>query len=401
MRIFLRVASTLLLGSPLLAQTPVPVSTSKEVTLPSATSPAIAPQKIVSQTKVADLPPDTAIVTIQGICDSGSATGKVARNKTTLAARPKTCQTVVTKAQMDAMIETLLPGAAADTRRQFALNYIRTMAASSLALQKRLDHDPTVGKEMAARVQFTQMQVMANSLYRRIEKLAEDVQESELQSYYTGHEADFIQGEVERITISKSGTGATPADPETLKTKAEAIRARAAQGEDFDVLQKEVSQAIHSGAPVPLTKIGMVRRSMLPPAESVVFDLKPGDVTQVVDAPGSLEILKLVSFKQIPLDTVRADLKTALTNGHLQLLMKDATKGVTAKFNLSYLELPQAPELFLTPSLRTPGQPGANAAMAAGGPRQRPGVVSQPASPQQATSQPTTPQQPEAPAPQH
>jgi len=49
-----------------------------------------------------------------------------------------------------------------------------------------------------------------------------------------------------------------------------------------------------------------------------------------------------------------------LTNGHLLLLMKDATQGVTANFNLTYLELPKAPELFLPPSLRQRARPGGN-----------------------------------------
>jgi hypothetical protein len=147
------------------------------------------------------------------------------------------------------------------------------------------------------------------------------------------------------------------------------------------VPRKEAA-ALSSGPSTSWTKTATVHRGGLPPAEAGVFDVKPGEVTPVVDASGAFEILKLVSLKPVPLDSVRAELKTALTNGHLQLLMKDATKGVTANFDLAYLSLPSAPELFLSPSLRSPsGTPamrsavGPGMAQGPGGmPRRRPGM---------------------------
>jgi hypothetical protein len=271
------------------------------------------------------------------------------------------------------------------------------MAASSVALEKRLDHDPAVAKEMDARLQFTRMQVMASSLYRRVEKLAEDVQESELSSYYAEHSAAFTQGEIQRIVLLKANASGSPVDLVTLKSKAEELRARAAKGEDFEALQKEAA-ALNSGSSPSWAKTATVHRGGLPPAEAGVFDLKPGEVTPVVDASGAFEILKLLSLKPIPLDSVRAELKTALTNGHLQLLMKDATKDVKASFDLAYLSLPSAPELFLTPSLRSPNPaagtgPGSASGMAQGpGGAQRRGPGQQRAFPM-APNQTTAPKQ--------
>lgn len=380
MRILLRFATIFLLVPSFFGQAPMPVSTTKETTLPPAAAPAaptaLVPQKAASV--VAELPSDTVVVTLQGLCD-GAAAPKAANSsaKTAVktAAKSKGCKTVITKAQMETTLDILMPGAPAEQRRQFALNYIRMLAASGVAQDKRLDHDPAVAKEMDARMQFTRMQVMASSLYRRVEKLADDVQDSEIQSYYAEHEANYLQGDVQRISLSKAASAGAPVDLVMLKTKAEEFRARASKGEDFDLLQKEVVQALNPGAAVPLTKIAMVRRNGLPPVESVVFDLKPGEVTQVVDAQGAFEILKLVSVKPVPLEAVRADIKSALTNGHLQLIMKDATKDVSANFNLAYLELPKSPDLFLSPSLRGPSgpgmNPGANSGMAPG---RRPGA---------------------------
>ena len=390
MRVILRCGTTFVLAASLFAQTPMPVSTTKEVTLP--TQPAASTTAPLAPTKaplVAELPADTPIVTLQGICDDAPASRVAARTataknvsvKTGATKIPvkipvKTCKTVITKGQMDALLDVLLPAAPAETRKQFALNYIRMLAASGVARDKNLWKDPAVGKEMETRVDFTRMQVMASALYSRVETLANEVPDSEVEGYYNAHKANYIQGDVQRISLVKSlaSKGTVPATPEelaALKAKAEAFQARAAKGEDFDALQKEIIQTLSPGASVPLTKISMVRRTALPPAEGVVFDLKPGEVTQVVEAQGAFEVLKLVSLQTVPLDSVHADIKAALTNGHLQLLMKDATKNVTANFNLAYLNLPTAPELFLSPTLRGPTKPGAGPAMQEG--RSNPG----------------------------
>lgn len=343
-----------LVSCSMLGQTPVPVSTTKDATLapPVATSPMVPPKAAP-----AELPPNTPIATLQGVCDGVAVNNAKTKSKTVAkaaAAKSKTCKTVITRAEMDALLDILVPGASLETRRTFALNYIRILAASAVAQSKRLENNPVVAKEMATRMQFTGMQVMAAGLYQRVETLAADVKDEEISSYYNGHPESFVQGEVARIVIMKTNAGGLPLDLAPLKTKAEELRARAVKGEDFAALQKEAA-AVNSTTPPTWDKVALVRRAVMPPSEGVVFDLKPGEVTQVVEGPSALEILKLVSLKPIQLDAVRKDIKNALTNGHLQLIMADATKDVTADFNLSYLSLQSKPLLFLTPTLQKVG----------------------------------------------
>jgi hypothetical protein len=370
----------------------VPVST-------AAASASLAQPKATPA--VTDVEPNAPVVTIQGVCDGapGIKSPASVRSSVKSAAKPgtrakatvqggKDCKTVVTKAEMDAMMDLLLPGATPEQRRGFALNYIRMLAASGVAKEKLLDHDPAVARELEARTEFTRMQVMASSLYRRIETLAQDVQDAEILSYYNQEAGNLIEGEVQRLSLSKLGPRGTQVDLAALRTKAEEYHARAAKGEDLEQMQKEI-QAANPGSSAPSMKTATVRRNNLSPEEAIVFNLKPGEITPVVDARGAFEILRLVSVKPIPLETLRADIKTALANGHLQLLMKDATKDVTAKFNLMYLQLPKTPELFLAPSPKplraasngttgmAPGsRPGAG--MAAGAPTGEP--VPQPTS---------------------
>ena len=347
----------------------LPVSTAKEVALPAAAaSSSLAQPKAMPA--VTDVESNAPVVTLQGVCDGAPGTKSPASGRSSVksavksaakaSARPgtaakatlqggKDCKTVVTKAEMDAMMDLLLPGASPEQRRGFALNYIRMLAASGVAKEKLLDHDPAVARELEARTAFTRMQVLAGSLYRRIETLAQDVQDAEIQNYYNQEAGNLIEGEVQRLSLSKLGPRGTQVDLAALRTKAVEYHARAAKGEDLEQMQKEI-QAANPGISVPPTKTATVRRNNLLPEEAVVFNLKPGEITPVVDARGAFEILRLVSVKPIPLETLRADIKTALANGHLQLLMKDATKDVTAKFNLMYLQLPKTPELFLPPS---------------------------------------------------
>jgi len=368
---FLMSLALLAVAGSALGQAPVPVSTTKEVAVApptAAAGSALVPQKAAP----AQVGPDAPIVTLQGICEDTSkgATRKTAAAKTAdTKTKAKTCKTVITRAQMDGILDLLIPDANPEQRRQFAVNYIRMLAASSVAMDKRLDYDPAVQKEMGARLQFTRMQVMASSLYHRVEKLAGDVQEGELSTYYATHSAAYTEGEVQRIALLKSNASGTPVDLAMLKTKAEDLQARAAKGEDFEALQKEAA-TLNSGTNPSWTKMAAVRRAALQPAEAVVFDVKPGEVTPVVDAPGAFEVLKLVSVKPVPLESVREEIKSALTNGHLQLIMKDATKDVTANFNLAYLNVPTAPELFLSPSLRSPN----GAPAAPGGMQRRPAM---------------------------
>ena len=363
----------------------VPVSTSKEVALPAASPRSDGPSTSMAQPKalpaVTDAEPNAPVVTIEGICDGRAATTSAGsakspvRSSTKAGAPAKTlksrkdCKTVITKAQMDAMLDLLVPGASPEQRHAFALNYIRIVAAAGVAQEKKLDHDPAVEKEMQARMGFTWMQVMASSLYRRVETLAQDVQDSEIESYYKQQAGSLIEAEVQRLSLSKLGPRGATVDVTALKAKAEEYHARVAKGEDMEELQKEILTA--NPASISSAKTATVRRNNLLPEEAVVFNLKPGEITPIVDARGAFEILKLVAVKPIPLETLRPDIKTALANGHLQILMKDATKNVTAKFNLTYLQLPKAPELFLPPSPK-PLRPASNGMTSGMAPGNRP-----------------------------
>jgi hypothetical protein len=84
------------------------------------------------------------------------------------------------------------------------------------------------------------------------------------------------------------------------------------------------------------------------PDEAKAFDLKLGDVSEVLDSQGGFTILKLVSKNFVPVEAARAEIEAVLLREHMHRVLQDATKDIKAQFNLKYLEMSSAPELFPT-----------------------------------------------------
>jgi len=292
-----------------------------------------------------EVAPETPVVTLEGVCDRPQVAGA------------KGCKTVITRAQLDSVIELLAPETPQSARRQFAINYARLLAASEVAQRKHLEKEPAVIKEMQAQLKLARMQVLASTLYRQIEEQAANVPASEIQKYYTDHQANFDEGDVLRLTIPKAAPteSGQPLDASALKATADALRARAAAGEDFDQLQQAAYKELGLKAPPSAAKLNKVRRTRLAPDEAKVFDLKAGEVSEVMESPGAFVILKLDSKQSIPIETAGSEIKSILRQGRLEQEIQSASKNVKAQFNLTYLEMPAAPELFVAPALARPG----------------------------------------------
>ena len=293
----------------------------------------------------AEVPPETPVVTLEGVCDRPQVAGS------------KGCKTVLTRSQLDSLIDVLAPETPPDARRQFAISYARLLAASEVAQRHHLEKEPEVSKELQAQLKLVRMQVLARTLYRRIEEQAANVPASEIQKYYADHQANFAEGEVVRLTIPKAAPteSGQPLDASAVKATADALRARAAAGEDFDQLQQAAYKELGLKALPSATKLDKVRRTRLAPDEAKVFDLKAGEVSEVMESPGAFVILKLDSKQSIPIETAGSEIKSILRQGRLEHEMQSAAKNVKAQFNLTYLEMPAAPELFVAPAPARPG----------------------------------------------
>jgi peptidyl-prolyl cis-trans isomerase C len=321
--------------------------------------PGIGPRGLpngIHQQALADVPPDTPVVTLEGVCDHAQVS------------RTKACKTVITRAQIDSMVEMLTPGASPDARRTFAISYARLLAVSSAAERQHLEKDPAVAAELQEQFKILRMRLLTDAFYHHMEEDAANVPASEIQKYYNEHKANFEEGEVWRLSLPRSAltTGHLnlALDASDVKVRMDEIVKRAGSGEDFNQVQQEAYTMFGITTEPPAIKASMLRRTSLRPMEAKVFDLEVGQVTQMIDSPDGFVILKLESKQYVPIEVAQQEIKPILQQQRKAEKLESAAKDVTADFNLAYLGTPTAPELFtpqeptqLSTSRATPPDP--------------------------------------------
>jgi len=287
---------------------------------------------------LADVPPDTPVVTLEGVCDHAQVS------------RTKACKTIITRAQIDSMVEMMTPGASPDARRTFAISYARLLAVSSAAERQHLEKDPAVAAELQEQLKILRMRLLTNAFYHHMEEDAANVPASEIQKYFTEHKANFEEGEVWRLSIPRSAltTGKLnlALDASDVKVRMDEIVKRAGSGEDFNQLQQEAYTMFGITTEPPTIKASMFRRTSLRPMEAKVFDLEVGQATPMIDSPDGFVCLKLESKQYVPIEDAQAEIKPILQQQRKAEKLQGAAKDVTAEFNLAYLGTPTAPELF-------------------------------------------------------
>lgn len=287
----------------------------------------------------ADVPASTPIVTLDGVCSQTSKTaGK--------SAAP--CKTVVTRAQLDAILDAVEPNAAPRMRQLFAISYARLLASAQIAEDEHLDSSPEVLRAIQTQQKLARMQVLADAVYQKLEKQAEHVPMKEVEAYYKQYLTTFEEARVQRVAIPLNATteSGKPLDKDAAKAKMEELRARALQGADFEELQARAYNDSGIKDPVPHTGVTLMRRSALSPEETKVFEMDLGATTAVFENQGAFMFLHVLSRRMQPLSETQEQIEAVLLQQRLQEEMQDAAKGISAQFNLKYIGTPTQPELF-------------------------------------------------------
>jgi hypothetical protein len=122
---------------------------------------------------------------------------------------------------------------------------------------------------------------------------------------------------------SKEASDKAKADEaEQAMTKlAESLQARAAAGEDFVKLQKEAFDAAGMKIESPTVVLPNVRRTGLPPGHAAVFELKVGEVSQVLSDSGGHYIYKVNSKDHMTLDQAKGEIHAKLQNDRTREMM--------------------------------------------------------------------------------
>ena len=317
----------------------------------------------------ASVPATAAVLTINGVCapqpKAAAAKGATAKPGSTGAkdADAKTpsgeCKTVITKAEFEKLVAALAPNPTPQQKKQLAGVLPRVIAMSTAAKKEGLDKTAQFDET----VKFVKMQVLTNQLQRKIQEQAADIKPEEIEKYYKDHPEAFEQYNVDRIFIPRTKQVEADAKEEeeneklteeqkkvkeaAEKTKtdeaeqamtklADDLRTRAATGEDLAKLQKEAFDTAGMKIESPTVNLPNVRRTGLPPAHTAIFDLKQGEVSQVISDAGGHYIYKMNSKTEMPLDQAKNEIHGKMQNDRMREKMDSLNNSFKVETNEAY-----------------------------------------------------------------
>lgn len=293
-----------------------------------------------STTGAANIGPATAVITIAGLCDKPPADKSKAAD----------CKTMVTRAEFEQLVAAVAPTIATPGRKQLATQYGMALVMVHKAHEMGLDQGPRFQELM----RVARIGVLTKELSQKLQEQAEKISDKEIETYYHNNEASFQEVDLQRIFIPRSKQTAESKDKpsddaaakdaakkeqqeseEAMKKLAEALRGRAAAGEDFAKLQDEAIAASGFKGKPP-TRLGKVRRTSLPPDQGEVFNLKVGETSQLIATPNGYLVYKAGDKDTLPLDHVREEISTALQSQRMQNAMQAIQQSATPELNPKY-----------------------------------------------------------------
>ena len=313
-----------------------------------------------------EVPENAVVLTIKGVCSpsvKAATTSKTAAGKTgSTAKKPADCETKITRAQFEKIATALSPNVSPQLKRQLETLLPRFMAMSDAAKAQGLDKTPHFEEMM----KVVRMQVLTQELQRSVQERADKISATEIDTYYKDHPDDYKQYSLDRLFIPRFKQAepekeAKDMTEEQRKAKdaeskakqeegeqemnklADNLRAEAASGADFAKLQKEAFEAAGEKVENPTVNLPKVRRTGLPPAHAAVFNLKVGEVSQVISDNGGHYVYKVVSEEVLPLDQVKDEIHNKLKSERMKELMDKYTNSFQAVPNEAYFGPPAGP----------------------------------------------------------
>ncbi|MFZ0283925.1 MAG: peptidylprolyl isomerase [Terriglobales bacterium] len=282
-----------------------------------------------------DTAPETPVLTIHGLCTERKPT----------AMHSAKCQTVITRAQFERLVDAIQPEMDVQTKGQLARSYPEFLEMAREAKRRGLDKQPRFIERLA----FARMQILSQELIREINAEAARVPEKDIEDYYRKNTAEFEEASLERIVLplrrehdqqpGEEGPETGKQNEDDMRKQAEILRVRAAAGEDFAKLQKEAYEVAGiSGNTEPNPRMGEMKRRGLPPAHASVFNLGVGQVSAVISDGTGYYIYKLDSRGIEPLDAVKEEISNRLRRQRAQQMIESIEHPFTTDVNSAYFK---------------------------------------------------------------
>ncbi len=254
-----------------------------------------------------------------------------------------TCQSVITREEFEELVNAINPRMIKLERHQLAQNYAKMLALESEALRHGLDKKP----EMQALLRYVRASALGGGAYRQVLREAGDNSPEQVEKFYKANQASYDRYTFQRLFIpvvkqqreAKSLENISDAENANasageMKALAEKMHTRAAAGEDFKLLQKEVfDQAGIKGD--PSVDISDVMRGTLSAEQNQAFDLAPGTISSIISDATGYYVFKVVAKRTPPFEAVREQVAIEMANKRSGTELKRIEN---AKINEAYFE---------------------------------------------------------------
>jgi hypothetical protein len=305
------------------------------------------------------------VITVKGVCPAqpkaaATKAGAATTAGTAAKAPAADCKTVITKAEFERLASGVAPNLTPQLRKQLATVLPRLIAMSAEAQKKGLDKNP----RYLETVKFAKMQILTQELQRTTQEEAAKITETDIAEFYKKNPEAYEQYNLDRLFVPRSKQAEAPeakdsdkdeklteeqqkAKDEQEKRKqsegeeemtqlAEKLRARAAAGEDIVKLQKEAFEAAGMKIDSPTVNLPTVRRTGLPPGHTAVFELKEGEVSQLINDSGGHYVYKVNKKETLPLEKVKEEIHSTMQNQRMRDAMEKYQNSFKAETNEAY-----------------------------------------------------------------
>jgi peptidyl-prolyl cis-trans isomerase SurA len=216
---------------------------------------------------------------------------------------------------MDISVETDLIKRLDEIRKQNKL-------PSMEALQKAVESQGLAWEDYRSQLRNS---LMTQEVIRREVGGRMDISNDAVRQYYEAHKQDFVRPEeVDLAEIFLSTEGKSPEEIAAVRTRAEDLRKRVINGEDFAQLAKRYSggSTAQDGGELGLFERGQLAK----PLEDAVFTLEKSQITDVIQTKTGFEILKVNNHYQAglqPLDKVENEITNHLYQQKMEPALRD------------------------------------------------------------------------------
>lgn len=268
------------------------------------------------------VPPTAAVITIEGFCRPTQSSTNSAR----------ACKTRISRTEFEKFATSMQPKPNMALKLQFAQAYPKLVVMSAKAKEEGLDKQ----ESFAVRMDYAEMQLLTQALLQKIQADAEKISETEIAAYYRENRKAFQEFTFQRIVVPLQGRNSPAGSAEKLTALATELRSRAVAGEDFVKLQREALEAAGVHVESPNITMNKIRRTNVPRTHLSIFDLKEGQVSEVITDQGGHYVYRMIAVNQLLLRQARGEIKAKIKDDRVKEALAEVQNSYRVEINPQY-----------------------------------------------------------------